>query len=435
MTSESCGALNRLKSIFYDAESVSKIISNSADIKIIANLRAGKWYCSDPSVKTCYFKSTDGHNGQWDFNTRRLNIPLLETLLSGNPVMIVDATANRRKVYPDALSKTVPIWIYVMNHLIASMRLNHHQPQLSAVQLPRFLNETEKHNLLAFLSLKTPEWLLNLKATLDESTKTRIQQLLKTNGVMQLVPMFVSYMDPFNEVQFNAIIRQNNIPVVCFSVGTHDPICIENQFDRSFTKYILGAGDDEEMWSMGLSPEMFWKDPSIYLASLNDAELEKNIKRTGFTHYSGSKLRRLDFMNQMVSIQHRHDDADQVVSIRITTVQASFYRNIGSYDLKSKYGIEPLFPKLNRMIHQITQRHKIQKIELICNDFKVAIALLVCALVRFMNELLPTNDLVLPPCISKEYIRKIISYVHNFSDEYQMPRSFCQQLNRFYIGF
>ena len=428
MTTETCGALNRLKSIFYDAESVSKTFSNWPDIEIIANLRAGKWYCSDPSVKTCYFKSTDGHNGKWDFNTRRLNIPLLETLLSGNAVMIVDATANRRKVYPDALSKTVPIWIYVMNQLIASMSLNHQQ-QLSAVQLPRFINETEKHNLLAFLSLKTPEWLRNLKATLDESTKTRIQQLLKPNGVMQLVPMFVSSMDPFDEVQYNAIIQQNNIPVVCFSVGTHDPICIENQFDRSFTKYILGAGDDEEMWSMGLSPEMFWKDPGIYLASLNDEELEKNIK----TAHSRSEQKQLHFMNQLVSITQQDDPETSVVSIRITTSRASFYRNIGTFDLKSKFGLEPLFPKINRMVHQLTRYDDIQKIELICNDFKVAIALLVCALVRFMNELLPTNDLVLPPCISKEYIRKIISYVHNFSGEHQMPRCFCQQLNRFYI--
>jgi tRNA A64-2'-O-ribosylphosphate transferase len=187
MTTETCGALNRLKSIFYDAESVSKTFSNWPDIEIIANLRAGKWYCSDPSVKTCYFKSTDGHNGKWDFNTRRLNIPLLETLLSGNAVMIVDATANRRKVYPDALSKTIPIWIYVMNQLISSVN----RQQLSAVKLPRFISETEKANLLEVLSLKSPEWLHNLQATLDESTKTRIQTLLKTNGVMQLVPMFL----------------------------------------------------------------------------------------------------------------------------------------------------------------------------------------------------------------------------------------------------
>lgn len=45
---------------------------------IVANERCGSWYIR-PGLKgaSAYFKSTDGHTGQWKFSTRRLNLHLL----------------------------------------------------------------------------------------------------------------------------------------------------------------------------------------------------------------------------------------------------------------------------------------------------------------------------------------------------------------------
>lgn len=45
---------------------------------LVANERCGSWYIR-PEVKggSAYFKSTDGHTGQWKFSTRRLNLHLL----------------------------------------------------------------------------------------------------------------------------------------------------------------------------------------------------------------------------------------------------------------------------------------------------------------------------------------------------------------------
>lgn len=423
---ENNGALCRLKSIFYDAASVSKMLMvSNCDMEIVANLRAGKWYCSDPSVKTCYFKSTDGHNGHWDFNTRRLNIGILETLLSGNPVVIVDATANRRKIYPDALSKTIPIWAHVLNSYISKITSCIIHP----IEFPRFLNEPEKTNLHEFVSHKCPEWIHDLNTTLDESIKNRIADLLKNKGIKQIVPIWVSAMDPFNPIQYEFIREQNYTPLICLSVGTHDPVCMENQFDRSFNKYVLGAGDDEEMWSMGLTPEMFWKDPNHYLSSQNDAELKQKIARVG-----EPDSRNALFINDRIAILRRHDAAETRVSVRIITKSASFYRNIGVFNLKSKWCLEPLFPKINGTIHQLKQLHGLQKIELFCNNFKVAVAIAVSIFVQFGCELNGPNETGKKQSISKEYVRKIISFVHYYSKEYQLPRGFCQQLNRFYIS-
>jgi tRNA A64-2'-O-ribosylphosphate transferase len=50
-----------------------------AALPLVANERCGSWYIP-PERKTAsaYFKSTDGHTGQWSFSTRRLNLHLLD---------------------------------------------------------------------------------------------------------------------------------------------------------------------------------------------------------------------------------------------------------------------------------------------------------------------------------------------------------------------
>jgi tRNA A64-2'-O-ribosylphosphate transferase len=44
----------------------------------VANERCGSWYIPpDTKSGSAYFKSTDGHTGQWDFSFRRLNLQIL----------------------------------------------------------------------------------------------------------------------------------------------------------------------------------------------------------------------------------------------------------------------------------------------------------------------------------------------------------------------
>lgn len=71
---------NRLKSVRHDAEFVGQV-AESLSLPLVANERCGSWYI-DPGRKagSAYFKSTDGHTGQWKFSTRRLNLHLLELI-------------------------------------------------------------------------------------------------------------------------------------------------------------------------------------------------------------------------------------------------------------------------------------------------------------------------------------------------------------------
>ena len=108
----------RFESILRDAEWVSRC-GKELDLPIVANERCGTWYV-DPIVlaEICYFKSTDGHYAQWAFSQRRLNLHLLPLIEAKGGCIIVDSTHTKTKRFPDALSKTIPIWCCIMNRLL-----------------------------------------------------------------------------------------------------------------------------------------------------------------------------------------------------------------------------------------------------------------------------------------------------------------------------
>jgi hypothetical protein len=76
----------------------------------------------------------------------------------------------------------------------------------------------------------------------------------------------------------------------------------------------------------------------------------------------------------------------------------------------------------------------ITHIEFICNEFGVSLAILVSLMVKF-KDITFNKDLNLleNEHITKQYIRKIISYVYQFTGSFQISRDFCKQLNKFYI--
>ena len=108
---------NRLSSISSDSAFVASV-AEAYGLPLVANERCGSWYIP-PSRKTesVYFKSTDGHMGQWKFSLRRLNLQLLDVVETWGGAVIVDST-RRGKSMPDALSKTVPIWCCVINRAV-----------------------------------------------------------------------------------------------------------------------------------------------------------------------------------------------------------------------------------------------------------------------------------------------------------------------------
>ena len=124
-------------------------------LPLFPNLRCGVWYVRPPIEDSCYFKSTDGHNGNWSFSAIRLNLNLAEAAAAAGGCLVVDATkrgkvrrgrgcrrvacARQRQLeaaapgqpplsppllqrFPDAMSKTVPMWAAVMNRAVQQLR-------------------------------------------------------------------------------------------------------------------------------------------------------------------------------------------------------------------------------------------------------------------------------------------------------------------------
>ncbi len=101
---------NRLSSILQDAAFVEHV-AEVLGLPLVANERCGSWYI-DPERKaaSAYFKSTDGHVGQWRLSTRRLNLHLLELIGTRDgfvsPIYIFPprATAGSPRSFADFLS-------------------------------------------------------------------------------------------------------------------------------------------------------------------------------------------------------------------------------------------------------------------------------------------------------------------------------------------
>jgi tRNA A64-2'-O-ribosylphosphate transferase len=97
------GILNCIASIVHDCEFVHDVATAFTPFPLLPNLRCGLWYAPAPATAgftdTCYFKSTDGHSGEWSFSTARLNLHVAQIAALHGGVCIVDAT-RRGKSFP-----------------------------------------------------------------------------------------------------------------------------------------------------------------------------------------------------------------------------------------------------------------------------------------------------------------------------------------------
>ncbi|KAJ5906821.1 uncharacterized protein N7473_003737 [Penicillium subrubescens] len=226
---------NRLQSIETDAVFVKEVADHYA-LPLVANERCGSWYI-DPDVKvgSAYFKSTDGHTGQWDFSFRRLNLQLLTLAREHGGCVIVDST-RRGKLMPDALSKTIPIWCAVLNRALFPTQTAYHAVNLP----PNYLGESEEYQIANRIDGFVHS-LQSLKLDLEELR----QQLGKPMRVAWATRSYFHPTDLHKSDEYHLL-------VLCSaSKRVHGA-------EMSEGGYIQGAGDDSEAWAHGLTPPVFW---------------------------------------------------------------------------------------------------------------------------------------------------------------------------------
>ncbi|KAL9224080.1 hypothetical protein vseg_000150 [Gypsophila vaccaria] len=262
---------NALRSIYSDSIFVSEIAQLWPPLPLLANLRCGLWY--NPNFHgSCYFKSTDGHYNNWSFNTSRLNLHL--ALLSGQKggCIIVDST-RKGKRFPDSMSKTIPIWTCVLNRAIQRYRdrihkdkninhvdenpsdVNHETSEEASVDwdcslhLPLFISKTEKASIESRLEEFT--------ARLEESGADIAS--LATSLRKPLRPLWISQKSVIwlNEVPDHD--SWNFTPIILVSASSQEGFVQQRGSTEFSWNYIPGAGDDEESWSRGLTPALYWR--------------------------------------------------------------------------------------------------------------------------------------------------------------------------------
>ncbi|KAH9872997.1 hypothetical protein J1614_005393 [Plenodomus biglobosus] len=239
---------NRLSSITSDNSFVESVAS-AYDLPLIANERCGSWYIS-PSQKagSVYFKSTDGHMGQWKFNLRRLNLQLLDVVAERGGAVIVDST-RRGKSMPDALSKTVPIWCAVINRAVfgeAGDEGRLHVP-------PSVVGESERFQMEGRIGGFVKQFV--------EICKPHIPTL-RAKLTKPLRPIWIT--------------QASSHPSTPPSFPEFHPIVLCTASRRvqgaeiSENGYIQGAADDHEAWAHGLTPQLFWKNKDLLMNTPED---------------------------------------------------------------------------------------------------------------------------------------------------------------------
>ncbi|KAL0074133.1 tRNA A64-2'-O-ribosylphosphate transferase [Phycomyces blakesleeanus] len=261
---------NRLKSIEEDASFVNEILEMFPTLAAIANERCGSWYIdrSKRKVYSAYFKSTDGHTGQWDFNLRRNNLSLIRTIATHGGCVIVDSTRRGKRI-PDALSKTVPIWCAVINRALAIYRSRASLPTLdnwdtSFYSLPSIVSRSEDSQITSKLDMFAERLL---------SSGVDMQPL---EGLLRK-PLRPLWFTPQSSLFANAPDYGDATfwPVICLSASQ----AVESGCQaRSGYLYVQGSGDDQEAWCLGLTHSLFWKNREDLLDVSSAVECEDKVR-------------------------------------------------------------------------------------------------------------------------------------------------------------
>ncbi|TKA82461.1 hypothetical protein B0A49_00061 [Cryomyces minteri] len=235
---------NRLRSIEQDSTFVCAV-ADAYNLPLVANERCGSWYIPpERKAGSVYFKSTDGHAGEWSFSMRRLNLQVLDIIGAKEGCIIVDST-RRGKSMPDALSKTVPIWCAVLNRVVF--------PELAEAQQlytpPSVVSRSEHAQIEA--TLDTFVRGLRLLGIDFTSLRAKVAKPLR--------PMWVTQSSP---LPLTAPTYEDFHPVV---------LCTSSRRvhggEVSEGTYVQGAGDDSEGWAHGLTAQTFWSYKDLLMTT------------------------------------------------------------------------------------------------------------------------------------------------------------------------
>ncbi|KNE56967.1 hypothetical protein AMAG_02733 [Allomyces macrogynus ATCC 38327] len=199
----------------------------------------------------------------------QLNLHLLKILDNHQGLIIIDST-RRGKRFPDALTRTVPLWCAAMSALL--------NLPLGLCTLPSQVSASENAAMAAHLATAILPRLRAAKIKLPARPTKPLRLLWISPSSTSL-----DRPDP-SELEF--------IPVYCVCVSR---VVEESDGYRGDNYvYIQGAADDEKNWAQGLAPELFWSNRAAFLESADACDArhpDPSTHRTGHaSHLPGTPL-------------------------------------------------------------------------------------------------------------------------------------------------
>ncbi|VEU21319.1 DEKNAAC102797 [Brettanomyces naardenensis] len=253
---------NRLLSIIHDNSYLLQLkdrLFSGFDVPFVPNERCGTWYVNPSDYPTtCYFKSTDGHTGEWHFSTRRLNFHLLPLIAEKDSIAIVDSTRSGKRM-PDSLSKTIPIWCAIIGKCI--------RPTLSWDELlfvPDYVvSEIERDQILKRLP-SLYEKFLELDIPLPDSVSRPLMPIWLQQKHRNLV-----------DISDVAGMLSPDQPFQPIFLVTASKSCQDGHDKMEGYTYVQGAADDHESWSCGLDAKLFWDNIQTFNAEDDTETVDK----------------------------------------------------------------------------------------------------------------------------------------------------------------
>lgn len=436
---------NRLRSILKDADFIQDVAAEY-QLPLIANERCGSWYIPpEEKAGSAYFKSTDGHTGQWSFSLRRLNLHMLDIIGHHGGCIMVDTT-RRGKAMPDAFSKTVPIWCAVMNRALFGEQGHFHHLQLPGSCLTASEIAQIEDRLDGFLD-----------AFHDLGLDTAA--LRRTLGrPIRLEWMVGHSMDLLQAASLDSVEEDwpHHTVILCSASRR------VKGAEMSEGGYIQGAGDDSEGWSQGLTPQIFWAHKDT-LCEAADDELPVLVQRLLL---EGKQLRPSDMVTLIKPTTSLYigpadaghgdlSDVDLIINChkpvsgkesdaKRLNLQCA-YGKLGSRDLRHKLHL------VKSRAASTLQRNPASRILTTCEtgtDLSIGVALLLlslfyaddgqCIYDSQSNDMTAMSDITgscdrlqQKPNIDKIFLRQRLAWIHLSKADANPSRSTLQSVNAY----
>ena len=331
---------------------------------------------------------------------------------------------------PDALSKTIPIWIAVLNEALYPK-----QDGSDHLETPEDVVSRSEHSQI---QARLPAFVKDLK-----HLELNLDHLRSKLAGKALRPIWVTPDSALPSTSTQHDHENYHLVVLCTASGR---IASSNGSAAAPANYVQGAADDCESWACGLTPMMFWTNQQRLL-STSENDLPHLIQKLVHERDTSTSevMSPVAIKSTTLSIANNaaadvmYSDFDIVVSCCIAPSQILLDKlpkhyihlscttgKIGSRQLRSQ------LPKLEHLRTILTASSKILVTCPTSRDLAVGVALaIICLFCHDDGSLEPSGTQAVQ---GKSMVKKRLSWITTSIPDASPSRATLQSVNAFLLG-